>query len=72
MDLCDQLQILEANHGGRVSGPKGVSMEFAEALFYVIGFFLIWGGVTALFWGFDNFIIKPIFKRTLIKPEFWQ
>lgn len=47
-------------------------MEFAEALFYVIGFFLIWGGVTALFWGFDNFIIKPIFKRTLIKPEFWQ
>jgi hypothetical protein len=38
----------------------------------VIGFFTIWGWVVAMTWAIDNWVIKRIIGRTLIKQEFWQ
>jgi hypothetical protein len=47
-------------------------MEVIEAFIYVIGFFTIWGSVVGLTWAIDNWVVKRIIGRTLIKPEFWQ
>jgi len=47
-------------------------MDMIEALAYVIGFFLIWMSTMGMVWVLDNWVVRPIFGRTIIKPEFWQ
>lgn len=47
-------------------------MDMIEAIVYVLGFFVIWGMTVGLVWAIDNWVIAPIFGRTLIPQEFWK
>ena len=47
-------------------------MDFLEAMFYVIGFFVIWGTVVGFVWAVDNWIVAPLRGRPFINREFWQ